>query len=481
MVLYIKILKHNDDNMINLFPTKYQRKIPTSLTSVKLNVDFNVPQLTQAQRNALAVKNVKNSGNSLIDKKIHPISPKPKSTPKNTNKSNSNVTSSGNGITSGQDAAEDSLSGEGGGGVDLGSDSGSDLGSGSGSDSGSSSTSGATSPLLEGSMTFEELIGEICNGIDLIFVCKRSTVVVSDYSSIYAEAKYLRDNYNSSVEAEDIALWQLEDGTYELEVSEYGFYNTVKVHYKNGVVTESYEDLVRVFGEVTKHYYEKKIDKTTAIMKAKAYLAAHVRDFDMSVKANLLHDADIDIGDIVTLENPMTMRDQYRKDKEKRDPEYFFVMGNSISWDGNGPILNSIELRYGAKSPNKKEVPEVGASYSGSSSSDNSDIDTAIEEVGKMAGRIKYSGACQTHDCVKDKQTGDCFGMSDFIACELESRGVSTKIKGYPTSYAPEHRSVLYQDSTGEWKRFPYRKYNVDYLFRDTNAVNSGHDVNKTC
>ena len=97
-----------------------------------------------------------------------------------------------------------------------------------------------------------------------------------------------------------------------------------------------------------------------------------------------------------------------------------------------------------------------------------------------LASKITYSGACQTHDCVKQQGTGDCFGMSDFISCELESRGVSTKIKGYPTS-VPEHRSVLYQDSTGEWKRFPYTKYNINHLFRDTNAVNSGHDVEKTC
>ena len=28
------------------------------------------------------------------------------------------------------------------------------------------------------SMTFEELIGEICNGIDLIFICKRSILFI---------------------------------------------------------------------------------------------------------------------------------------------------------------------------------------------------------------------------------------------------------------------------------------------------------------
>lgn len=349
----------------------------------------------------------------------------------------------------------------------------------------SGESSGPTSPLLEGNMTFEELIGEICNGIDLIFVCKRSTVVVSDYETVYAEAKYLRDNYHSSVKAEDIALWQLEDGSYELDVQEYGFYNTVVVHYKDGSIEESYDDLVRIYGKVKKEYKDKKLDKTSAIMKAKAYLAAHVRDFDMSVKAKLLHEPEIDIGDIVTLENPMTMRDQYRKDYEHRDPEYFFVMGNSISWDGETPIINDIELRYGAKSPEKKEVPEVGSNgYSSDSTSGangiTGNVSQAVDEVGKMASKISYSGACQTHDCVKQQNTGDCWGMSDFIACELKSRGVNAKILQYP-AIASNHRSVKYQDQTGQWVRFPYRQYNVEYNFRDTDAVDSGSEISSSC
>lgn len=385
--------------------------------------------------------------------------------------------SSGSGITSQNEAGEDTLSGGGDAGL-SGDGSGYDS-SGGYSDGTDSGSSGATSPLLEGSMKFEELIAEICDGIDLIFVCKRSTVVVTDYETLYAEAKYLRDNYHSSVQAEDIALWQLEEGSYELDVNEYGFYNTVVIEYKNGTIKESYEDLVRVYGEVPITYTEKKLDKSSAIMKAKAYLAAHVRDFDMSVKASLLHDADIDIGDIVTLENPMTMRNQYRVDKEKRDPEYFFVMGNSISWEGEGYIQNDIELRYGAKSPEKKDVPETGASYSNSSIG-SGEIDQAIDEVGKMAAKITYSHACQTHDCVKEKGTGDCHGMSDFIACELESRGVTVQIKQYPAS-ASNHRSVLYKDATGSWQRFPYRKYGVATLFRDTDGVTKGTDVSSTC
>ena len=397
------------------------------------------------------------------------------------NRKQSQQSSSGAGITSQNEASQDTLNGDSGESSGGGSDGSSDGGSGGDYGGGDSSNSGGTtSPLLEGSMTFEELIGEICDGIDLIFVCKRSTVVVTDYSGIYAEAKYLRDNYHSSVKAEDIALWQLEDGSYELEVNEYGFYNTVIVEYKNGTVKESYEDLVRVYGEVPITYTEKKLNKSSAIMKAKAYLAAHVRDFDMSVKANLLHDGDIDIGDIVTLENPMTMRNQYRKDKEKRDPEYFFVTGNSINWDGEGALLNSIELRYGAKSPEKKEVPEAGAGYSGSSSSFDGDVESALDKVGKKWSGMKYSSACQTYDCVKQKHAGDCWGCSDTISCELSALGVETKILEYPTSASSQHHSVQYKDGS-TWKNFPYKKYGFNTLFNATSGVSKGKKVNGSC
>lgn len=381
-------------------------------------------------------------------------------TSENTNNS-SLETSSGDDLITSNDASQDTLTG-----------------------SGASSSSGAVSPLLEGSMSFEELIQEITNGIDLIFACKRTTVVITDYQSIYAEAKYLRDNYHSSVQAEDIALWRLEDGTYELDVSEYGFYNTVRVHYKNGVVEESYEDLVRVYGVVAIDYDDKEVDKTTAIMKAKAYLAAHVRDFDMTVKANLLHDADVDIADIVTLENPMTMRDQYRQDKEKRDPEYLFVAGNSISWDGEGPIYNSIELRYGLKSPDKKEISEVGNSYGSSSGGfSSSNVAEALQDIGTKYSNYGYCSTCQTASCVQKEKCGDCYGMSDFLSCELTQRGIKNKILQYHSDHSASgtHRTVRYLDNDGTWKDFPYKQLGFNGNFNVTSYISNSTRIPSTC
>lgn len=375
------------------------------------------------------------------------------------NNNESEESSSGDGIISGEDAGMDMLSG---------------------GDSSSEGTSGATSPLLSGDMTFEELIAEICDGIDLIFAVKRSTVVITDYENLYAEAKYLRDKHHESVKAEDMALWQLEEDSYELDIAEYGFYNTVKIHYNKGTVTESYDDLVNVYGEVTAEYNEPELDKTSAIMKAKAYLAAHVRDFDMTVKATVLHDGDIDIGDIVTLDNPMTLRDENRQLKEHRDPEYFFVSANSVSWDGDSFIKNDIELRYGAESPNKKDIPETGSpGYTNSSGN----AESAVQEIGQLYSGYSYCHACQTATCVKEKKCGDCYGMSDLISCELTARGIKNRILQYSSSYATSgtHRSVQYLDASGTWQDFPYSSLGFNSLFNTLSNVNSGKEINSTC
>ena len=236
---------------------------------------------------------------------------------------------------------------------------------GGGSYNGSSSTGSGTgqqsntSPLVNGEMTFEELVGEICNGIDLLFLCKRSTVVVTDFETIFAEAEYLREKHYDAVAGEDIRLWQLEEDSYELNINQHGFYNTVVVKYKNGTVKETYDDFVKVYGEVKKEYEDKKADKKTAQMKAKAYLAAHLRDLEMTVNATILSEPDIDIGDLVTLDNPKTMQNKRKKSKNQQ-PEFLFVKGVNTSWEGDGYIESDLEMQFSPTSPARKEVPTAG-------------------------------------------------------------------------------------------------------------------------
>lgn len=231
--------------------------------------------------------------------------------------------------------------------------------SGKGNNSQSGNLDSNISPLLQGEMTFEELVGEICQGIDLMFLCKRSTVVVTDFSTIYAEAQYLRENNYSSISDEDIHLWQLEEDSYELNVNHHAFYNTVYVKYKNGTVKETFYDLAKIYGEVSITYEDPGIDKTTARMKAKSYLAAHLRDFELTIEASILSEPNIDIGDIVTLNNPKTNQNDVKKSLGM-DSDYLFVKGINTSWEGDSYIQSDIELQFSPASPSKKEVPTAG-------------------------------------------------------------------------------------------------------------------------
>ena len=269
----------------------------------------------------------------------------------------------------------------GGGSAGAGGGSGATSGTGQGTDSN-------ISPLLQGEMTFEELVGEICNGIDLMFLCKRSTVVVTDFETIFAEAKYLRDNHYSAVSGEDIRLWQLEEDSYELNINQHGFYNTVVVEYDKGKVEENFSDLVKVYGRVPITYKDKTVDKKTAQMKAKAYLAAHLRDLELTINSTILTEPDIDIGDIVTLDNPKTMQNLTKKSKGK-PPEYLFVKGVNTSWEGDSYIQSDLEMQFSPTSPLKKEVPTVGSNSCSTSGTTPSGGGMTFDGCG-VSGDNKY-------------------------------------------------------------------------------------------
>lgn len=224
------------------------------------------------------------------------------------------------------------------------------------------------SPLLSGEQSFQQLVAEVTNGLDVLVLCKRNIIKVTDFATLYAEAKVLRDN--KKYVDEDIHLWQLEDGTYTLDVNEYGFFNTVNVVYSGGVVTETYEDLVRVFGVMAKTYYDKKLTKTQAQAKAKAYLAAHIQEFGMEIKCSILHNPAIEIGDIVTLENPLTLRDAVKK-VNKGLPEYLFVKDMSISWDDGGAIRNDLVLSYSPEAVERDADTSTTAKTTTSDSTSN--------------------------------------------------------------------------------------------------------------
>ena len=323
-----------------------------------------------------------------------------------------------------------------------------------------------SNPMLAGEKTFQEIISEICDGIDILFLCKKNHVLVTDFEQIYSDALYLREHAYDKVRDEDIKLWQLEDGSYQLNVDQFGFYNAVVVYYSGGKIYEQFDDLVDVYGAQVKIYNDKTLTKSQAQAKAKAYLAAHVRDFNMGISASVLENG-IDIGDVVTLKNPMSYH------YYKQIPEYLFVQGMNISWDGDY-IYTDLELKYGPESPERPEVPTTGVG-SVSSSKSGSDIgDDAIQVGNDLASKYKFNYSSSTYCGMRASGGGDCHAWSAALWQELHNKGYTVRIVQYKTSYSDTHRSVQYKDQQGEWKDYPYKSTNIPWGPQATSGSSGG-------
>jgi len=167
-----------------------------------------------------------------------------------------------------------------------------------------------------------------------------------------------KEQTGAKYETPRIENWMVQHDSFEMDVNQYGFYNTVKLEYKDGVVVEAYEDLVRIYGEVPIEYKEKGLDKTTAELKAKAYLSAHIRDFGMNVKVKVLYSGKFQPSTFVRVTNPLTLNE-----------ELYFIEGISVSYDAKEETwIGDLTLVYGPQNPDDPEIPEVGSDLAGSPS-----------------------------------------------------------------------------------------------------------------
>ena len=198
--------------------------------------------------------------------------------------------------------------------------------------------------------TYESVLTNIGAAIDAQFFIVDTTVCFVSFNSLMAMSS--SEAIVKSVQP-TINFWQLKHDTYELDINQYGFYNTVIIKYKNGELTRAYDDLVRVYGEIPITYDEPDLDYKGAQLKAQAYLAAHVRDFGMQVRATILYTGKITVASFIKMRNPLTMSETL-----------LYVYGMNVQWDAQGQTLTcDLDLRYGPENPDDPEVPEVGAEY----------------------------------------------------------------------------------------------------------------------
>lgn len=199
--------------------------------------------------------------------------------------------------------------------------------------------------------TYEDVLHNIASAIDAHFYMVDTTVCFVSFNALFAMSR------TASIQKAimpRIEFWQLEEDSFVLDVSQYGYYNTVEINYRDGTLKRSYDDLVRIYGEVKITYDEPDLSYDAAMLKSQAYLSAHIRDFGMEVQATVLYSGKILPSTFIKLKNPLTMSENL-----------FYVYGISVSWEGDGStIIADLDLRFGPENPDNPEVPEYGLGYS---------------------------------------------------------------------------------------------------------------------
>lgn len=225
--------------------------------------------------------------------------------------------------------------------------------------------------------TYESILSNIAAAIDAQFFIVDTTVCFVSFNSLMAMSK--SEAIVKSIQP-TIEFWQLKDDTYELDINQYGFYNTVIIKYKNGELKRAYDDLVRVYGEVPITYEEPDLDYEGAQLKAQAYLSAHVRDFGMQIRATILYTGKITVASFIKVRNPLTMSESL-----------FYVYGLNVQWDAQGQTITcDLDMRYGPENPDNPEVPEYGMGYDASSGTGDSgavyggDVSTNITQAAQQ-------------------------------------------------------------------------------------------------
>lgn len=205
-------------------------------------------------------------------------------------------------------------------------------------------------------LTFEDIISSIASAIDAHWYIVNDKVYFNSFNTVFAGG-YEKTGFSDVPIIID--YWMQEDGSLELNLNQYGFYNTVYVKYKHGIVKATNDDLVRVYDEVPITYNEPTLGYYEAKLKAEAYLSAHIRDFNMDIKVSTLYTAKIKVGSFIKLKNPLTMSENL-----------YYVYGISVSWDaGENTFIADLDLRFGPENPDNPEIPEVGMSYTSSANS----------------------------------------------------------------------------------------------------------------
>ena len=103
------------------------------------------------------------------------------------------------------------------------------------------------------------------------------------------------------------------------------------------------------------------------------------------------------------------------------------------------------------------------------------DIFKAIKNASK--GWKHSTGTGTTASYLEKHGVGDCWAWSDWISKQLKKYKVNHKVVEYKSSGSNQHRSVLYQNSKGNYVDFPYRKYGFPQGTYNTKGSSNGKKI----
>ena len=153
-------------------------------------------------------------------------------------------------------------------------------------------------------------------------------------------------------------------------------------------------------------------------------------------------------------------------------------------WEHINGSKSHIEKESSTVSSSKKEALKLKNGEMTAVPSTNVEVtsDDVFKAITKIAFKYKYKlGTTSSYNAMKKSGSGDCWAFSDLIFTEMKKYGITCKIVQYATSYANNHRSVMYKNEKNKWVDFPYREYgwNTKYnnMLNNTGGSKSGSTI----
>lgn len=295
--------------------------------------------------------------------------------------------------------------------------------------------------------TFDDCIRRICASTDSVFIVECNAAFLfpyTDWMNLLNQKNGFKHIYKKDLDPE----------TFEFNYANDGFYNSVTVNYSGGSVTEKYEDLISIYGEINKEYDDEEVDEATARYKANSYLAQYVRMYNNKTRLRALQRFKYLGGNFYIVQNPLT-----------KTNEFYFLKGYTMRTQKDQPMYVDLELGFGPDSPDDIEEPNSPTGSGGTTSGGTKDS-ICRDCASKVKYSFDYTCDWSDADCVYNEGKTDCYGMSNLLYTKLTAAGIQARIIQYGSSAAPSgtHRSVQTMEN-GTWTDIDYRSYGFDNNF----------------